>query len=313
MSRHRSVTWLIVMVATAIEVTVSGVGCAQQRGDPTYNPSVPRPVYERDGPSLRIDEAHHNFHTASGRYRAFAELARKDGYRVSASKVLFGARSLAGCDVMVISNARGADSDMGAAQSAFTDPECDALLAWIRGGGALLLIADHAPMGAAASRLAGRLGVEMRNGATVDPGPDGRSRRPGIIDYTRATGLADHPITRGRDSTERVTVVRTFTGQSLSGPEGSSSFLDLPPTAVDVLVSSLDEVAAAPPEMRRSAAGRSQALAFELGMGRVVVLGEAAMLSAQVAPNGSRMGMNDSGNDNRQLALNILHWLTRKL
>jgi hypothetical protein len=49
-------------------------------------------------------------------------------------------------------------------------------------------------------------------------------------------------------------------------------------------------------------------------MGRVVVLGEAAMLSAQVArlPDGSeiKMGMNVAGNDNRQFALNVLHWLS---
>jgi hypothetical protein len=41
-----------------------------------------------------------------------------------------------------------------------------------------------------------------------------------------------------------------------------------------------------------------------------VVLGEAAMLTAQVAPKGFRFGMNVSGTDNRQLALNIMHWLS---
>jgi hypothetical protein len=35
------------------------------------------------------------------------------------------------------------------------------------------------------------------------------------------------------------------------------------------------------------------------------------MLSAQVAgPNRTPMGMNVPGNDNRQLALNIMHWLS---
>jgi hypothetical protein len=49
-------------------------------------------------------------------------------------------------------------------------------------------------------------------------------------------------------------------------------------------------------------------------MGRIVVLGEAAMLSAQIAtfPDGSavKAGMNVAGNDNRQFALNALHWLS---
>jgi hypothetical protein len=44
----------------------------------------------------------------------------------------------------------------------------------------------------------------------------------------------------------------------------------------------------------------------------VVILGEAAMLTAQVA-DGVAFGMNIPGNDNRQFALNIMHWLSRRL
>jgi hypothetical protein len=59
--------------------------------------------------------------------------------------------------------------------------------------------------------------------------------------------------------------------------------------------------------------GRAQGVAFALGKGRVVVLGEAAMMSAQIAgPTGEgRMGMNAPGNQDKQFALNVLHWLTR--
>ncbi|MGH9968159.1 MAG: hypothetical protein ACREBG_10060 [Pyrinomonadaceae bacterium] len=55
-----------------------------------------------------------------------------------------------------------------------------------------------------------------------------------------------------------------------------------------------------------SAAGRAQALALPFGAGRVVVFGEAAMLTAQNV----NFGMNYPGTDDRQLALNVLHWLT---
>jgi hypothetical protein len=65
----------------------------------------------------------------------------------------------------------------------------------------------------------------------------------------------------------------------------------------------------------RDVGGRAQGLAFSLGRGRVVVLGEAAMLSAQVFPaaDGSqgRMGMNVPGSDDKQFALNVMHWLSR--
>jgi len=63
-----------------------------------------------------------------------------------------------------------------------------------------------------------------------------------------------------------------------------------------------------------SAAGRAQGLTMSFGKGRVVVLAEAAMLSAQLAArDGKPFGMNRAGIDNRQLALNIMHWLSALL
>ncbi|HKS28523.1 MAG TPA: hypothetical protein VJS44_11915, partial [Pyrinomonadaceae bacterium] len=56
-------------------------------------------------------------------------------------------------------------------------------------------------------------------------------------------------------------------------------------------------------------AGRSQGVAFRYGRGRVVVMGEAGVLSAQLPLDGA-MGMNDTRADNRQLTLNIMHWLS---
>lgn len=60
--------------------------------------------------------------------------------------------------------------------------------------------------------------------------------------------------------------------------------------------------------------GWAQGVALDYGSGRVVVLGEAAMLSAQLHRfDRHAIGMNVPGYDNRQLALNIMHWLTRLL
>jgi hypothetical protein len=42
----------------------------------------------------------------------------------------------------------------------------------------------------------------------------------------------------------------------------------------------------------------------------VVVLGEAAMITAQIDQRQYRFGMNQPGIDNRQFALNVLHWLS---
>jgi hypothetical protein len=52
-------------------------------------------------------------------------------------------------------------------------------------------------------------------------------------------------------------------------------------------------------------------VALKFGKGRVVVLGEASQLSAQLAGTQQRaMGMNYAGCDNRQWAINIAHWLS---
>jgi hypothetical protein len=133
------------------------------------------------------------------------------------------------------------------------------------------------------------------------------SNNRGFIVYTRESGrLADHAITRGKNDRERVNKVIAFTGQSLKGPADSFAFMKLADSAVDAM----------PGENSKpiSAAGRAQGIAMKFGKGRAVFLGEAAMLSAQLAgPEQRKFGMNLPGTDNRQLGLNIMRWLSGKL
>ncbi|HLJ10395.1 MAG TPA: hypothetical protein VKU82_04365 [Planctomycetaceae bacterium] len=105
---------------------------------------------------------------------------------------------------------------------------------------------------------------------------------------------------KGREKSEQVDHVLTFTGQSLKGPPGGVALLKFADTARD-----------RGPGKDVSAAGRAQGLALQYGRGRVVVMGEAAQLSAQVYGDPpERMGMNVPGCDNRQMALNLMHWLS---
>jgi len=312
----------------------------QQIADPNFDAKVALPAYSKSHPKVLFDEAHDNFHTSTGRYKPFADLVSNDGYSLTANKAKFQPKTLAGYDVLVIVNALGAAQQNlpEAGQPAFTDEECDAVRDWVRAGGAILLIADHAPFGAAAEKLALRFGVEMSKGHTGDAinhDPEGNMT---FLLFSRSNKLlVDHPITRGRDTTEQLNTVISFTGQSLKGPEGSVAFLKLADTAFDrqpnpdakpVILDRLPNGDPLPPGMQImgrapgpavSAAGRAQGIALSFGKGRVVVLGEAAMLSAQVVEGPAaqlmgqkeiRMGMNRKGIDNRQLALNIMHWLS---
>lgn len=110
-------------------------------------------------------------------------------------------------------------------------------------------------------------------------------------------------MTRGRNASEQVNKIITFTGQSLKGPTSANAFLKLADTAMDLMPG--------PNAKPVSAAGRAQGVAMKFGKGRVIVMGEAGMLSAQVVgPQKMPFGMNRPGIDNRQLALNIMHWLS---
>ncbi len=138
----------------------------------------------------------------------------------------------------------------------------------------------------------------MSKGFTSDPN-NSEGGETSLV-FTRNNHLlGDHPITSGRDDSEKVNRIQTFTGQSLKGPDGSVAILRLGDTAVD----------AGDNGSPVSAKGRAQGIAFPFGKGRVVVMGEAAELSAQLIGN-ERFGMNVPGLDNRQMALNIMHWLS---
>lgn len=293
---------------------------AQQVPDTTFDTRIEHPAWKPGrGPRLSLDEAHHNFHTLDGRYRPFGELARADGFRVGPGTQPFTRRSLAEIDLLVIANALGSDDmgDSSAMHPAFTETEVAELVAWIERGGALLLIADHAPMGSAAAALGRALGVDMRSAYTLDPAQSAAGN-PTTIAYAPGAGLdTSAVIIRGRPGDPTVRRVVTYTGQSLAGPPGAVNLLALSDAAYDAMVTfeqwqSLDSI---PPALRRSAAGRAQGIAFARGRGRVVVMGEAAMMTAQLAGPGGRfkVGMNSPGTDDRQFAINVLRWLGRRL
>jgi len=295
----------------------------QQMVDPDFRPAVERPAYaEGQGPVVVIDQAHANFHRLEGQYAPFAALLKADGYQVRAGTLPFDAGGLEGVDVLVIANA-GATGE-APTPPAFTEAEGAALEAWVRDGGRLLLIADHTPFGAAAAGLAARFGVKMGTGYAFALTDGGADLTTNLVYPPEAFG--EHPIMAGRDPSERVGSVTAFTGQSLEGPEGATVLLhmtdgarespDLP--TLQALAERLDDAGApdAAIEELSKPALPAQGLAFGYGEGRVVVLGEAGMLSAQLIrypPQSGqpdrRFGMN-AAPGNARFGLNIMHWLS---
>ncbi len=322
-----------------IAVLFAASARAQQEQDSTYVPRVAKPAFTGRRLSVMIDQKHNNYFTMSGRYRAFAELLRQDGLFVMPGVQRFSSTLARSCQLLVVADASGSPrwNSTAASGPAFFPDESDILAKWVEGGGALLLIVDNAPFSLAMNELVGRFGVDMGYGVTVDTlHEDPETKNPGCLLFTREDGLiADHPITLGRDSSERIRRVVVFTGQSLGGPRGSKGFLVLSPTAADIPAGAGMARPVDPEAARRSrigadlraagalpAVGRYQGLAFEFGKGRVVVLGDGAIFGAQKVVGEQaralgkpvlRLGLNRPDLDNQQLALNVVHWLLRVL
>jgi hypothetical protein len=300
----KRLTVIVLLAATRISL-------AQQGPDLNYKPPIARPAYESGkGPRIVIDEAHHNFHTAEGRYKPFAELLRRDGYRVGALRQPSSAESLKDADVVVISNAlheRTVKDWSLPNPSAFTQDEIAALHSWVEKGGSLLLIADHMPFPGAASELAKPFGVEFSNGVAKA----GHWKPGGLDTFEFGTGLEQNVITRGRKGDEKVTKVATFTGSAFKLPKGAMPVLVFGPKSESI--ERKDGRQGKFQTVHVPIEGWCQAAIMKLGDGRVAVFGEAGMFSAQLAgPNHEPMGMNAPGAEqNHQLILNLMHWLTR--
>jgi hypothetical protein len=304
-SRGRAVLHVV-----GLFVVLSASAHAQQVADPEFKPRIEKPAFaEGKGPVVLLDEAHYNFHTASGRYQTFADLLRRDGYVVVESKNLFRKESLSLGKILVIANAlskRNAQDWNPPIDHSFTDEEVKAVRTWVENDGSPLLIVDHFPMPATISPLAEAFGVRFYNGYAVDP------QSHGPIVFSRAeNSLMDHPITRGRNEKERINSVATFTGSAFQIARGDPILTFVRSDAFTYTPKAFGS----PPDAntpRTPIKGWLQGATLTAGKGRIAVFGEAAMFSAQLAgPDKVPMGMNATiAAQNPQFLLNVMHWLS---
>lgn len=300
---------LFLLISFGYLPIISNSVLAQQLADPDFDPPIKRPAYPKaTGPKILIDAAHNNFHTADGRYRPFAELLKKDGYRVISSSEPFKEKTLNEADILVVSNAlhkSNLKSWTLPTPSAFTKSEISALNKWVKQGGALLLIADHMPFAGASEELAASFGFSFKNGFAFN------SEQGGIIRFRREDGsLKDHAITRGLDKEQKIDSIFTFTGQAFEGPPeaepllvfGESSYILVPQKAWQFNEKT----------KKVSIEGWFQGAVRKYGKGRVAVFGEAAAFTAQVAgTTRTKIGMNSPvAEENYQFVLNVMHWLS---
>ena len=302
---------MIVSLCFLLVFCVSSGLHAQQIAESEFQVNVERPRFPLGaGPSVRIDAAHHNFHTADGRYKTFAEILKQDGYRVEEGKQRFTFNSLSSTHVLVISNSLNQRNQRDwslPTPSAFEPDEIRAVKNWVCAGGSLFLIADHMPFPGAAADLARELGVQFSNGYARPA-----HETPGLGDvFDYQTGLIPSFITRGMSPDETVKKIRTFGGSAFIPPVQSTPIILFGKGAESAETTKAPGISK--DAKRIPVEGWCQAAVFPLGRGRVAVFGEAAMFTTQViGPRKRPMGLNSPGAEqNQQLLLNTFHWLTR--
>lgn len=296
---------LVVFLLCCININVAR---GQQIADTLYRPEIGAPEYPSgEGPVVWIDAGHYNFHTKDGRYWAFAHLLERDGYRVQDFEGSFAREQLNTGKILVISNALNklnVERWFKPVYSAFTDYEISQVKEWVRDGGSLFLIADHMPLGGAAVDLAEVFGFNFTDGFAIDTTQNG----PSIFSLENQR-LFQNPISQGRNSSESVDRVATFTGQAFQIPPDAHPILQFDGNFINLLPDTAWVFNEETPIM--SAQGWCQGAYKEFGKGKVVAFGEAAMFTAQLAgPQKIKMGMNHpNAGKNYQLLLNIIHWL----
>lgn len=307
---------LLITTIIIFFTTITTVTHAQwpMSNDPAFDASVTSPMYPiSKGPKILLDGGHHNFFIQWNFIEPFARLAKANGYRVMSDDKRFTSDYLAQFNIVMIITALPFDFTTKTevtTETTFTEQEVEALHEWVKNGGSLMVFSEHAPFDQAINPLLSRFGIVSSVGTIADKTHYEKSfGQQGWIVYSRENGLlnSQHPIVKGRNSSEAIHSLLTFGGSALTG-EGYANILQLSPTAENLKHST----GVGPIGM-----GNSQGLAGKVGKGRVLAFGDSngftAMNFKKEDGGHTSSGMNTEGHDWKQFVLNSLHWLSGEL
>ena len=287
---------------------------AQQIIDTSFTYNIKNPAYSfNKGPVIHIDEYHNNDMSLNNRMFPLIEVLQKDGYQIKSINKSLNEAILNKVEVLTVIGALH-ESNVNnwklPTPSAFSDDEIEALLKWINKGGNLLLVADHMPFPGAVKKLSSRLGVEWHNGFVID------SINWGISNFSkRDNTLKNHSILNGRHSDEKVNWVATYYGSGFklkdSTITGLFSFDN--PNIVSYQTQEAWKMNSDTPTIPSDQLYQAAVMTF--GKGRVAIVGEASLFSAQlVGKDKNPVGINyPNKNQNLQFVLNLFHWVSREI
>jgi hypothetical protein len=279
--------------------------------DPEFNSEVKEPTYKKGkGPKILLDGAHHNFFIQWDFIKPFSDLAKADGYQTIVDSLKFTPDYLKRFDIVMIITALPFDFTTKTEvtdEITISQDEINSLYDWVEKGGSLLVFSEHAPLDQAINPLLNRFGIESSVGTTIDSlNYNKEIGRKGWIEFTKDNGLLniEHPIVKGRTPSNQVNRLLTFGGSGLNG-KNYTNLLRLSESSENVVHST---------GVGPIGKGNSQALAGNVGKGKVVALGDSNGFTAMIfdGENGAKQkaGMNLKEYDWKQFVLNTLHWLS---
>ncbi len=177
-------------------------------------------------------------------------------------------------------------------------------------------MADHMPMAGAVKPLSASFGIRLLDGfvfeqnALNSEGTLDDFDRGGWITFCRgADGLATHPVTEGRQDSERIEHLTTDTGSAFRLPVNFVSLITLGAGSISVMP---DTAWALHRENRRDdVAGWSQAAVGCVGAGRVALLGDAWLFMPEATFDDAEQEV--AARYHPRFTANLINWTAGRL
>ena len=291
---------LLFTCALPVLAQEGAVGVASLGDDPDFKPKIEKPAYTGKGPRVLFSHRLTGLHFEEG----FLKVVRADGYRVRETTQPVTHELLSSTDILVIVEP-GEFTHQETPDSVISEVEATLVHDWVMQGGSLL-IASHGP---GCDALLRRFNTDASHGQVIADKPPLEDEDPTFLAFKAETktianhiiiqGAADHPVSK----------VVAMAPQTFAVPDGAVALLSFPPgtledrTSNEEMINAMKQVLANPSSAQSTeisgvpnraiviplpshppqpTEGRAAAVVFTAGQGRVLLIGDPGMISAQV-------------------------------
>ena len=283
--------------------------CAQAQitNDPSFDSKVTAPAYKNNsGPKVLIEGGHHNVIVQWGLIKPLNDLIHADGYNPKIDSLPITKKYLSDYKIVVMNPSLpfdfGTKKEVGNLVT-FSKEEIENIYNYVNNGGSLFVLIDCSPTDIAMSPLLNKFGIKTSFGTLEDSVHQDKEFGKVVVQYTKENGLLklNHPILKGTNENEIIKSLVLYTGSAIK----SDQLTTILPISNDAKINN-NGVATSLEK------GYAQGLAGKVGKGKIVVLSDSeAFVAMLFGKNKAKIGMQVKAYDNKQFALNILHWLTK--